>query len=175
MGVFWVVAPCSLVEVYRRFRCACCLHHHGDDGGSKHFWNVGKLLADYTTIKKRAIFILAAVKTWNLTDYNLLWWNHETCEQFDQMLWKAGRLRRKVNTCGNYSVVTLLHLEHIISQTRNYTRFRVQTFIQRGAMPNSSRCVRLEVARCDGRLRRHGIVPNPAHRRDASAISLTQL
>jgi hypothetical protein len=22
--VFWVVAPCSLVEIYRRFRGACC-------------------------------------------------------------------------------------------------------------------------------------------------------
>jgi hypothetical protein len=28
-AVFWVVAPCSLVEVYRRFRGACCLHHQG--------------------------------------------------------------------------------------------------------------------------------------------------
>jgi hypothetical protein len=24
MTVFWVVAPCSLVEVYRRFKGACC-------------------------------------------------------------------------------------------------------------------------------------------------------
>jgi hypothetical protein len=24
MAVFWVVAPCSLLEVYRRFRGACC-------------------------------------------------------------------------------------------------------------------------------------------------------
>jgi hypothetical protein len=30
MAVSWVVAPCSLVEVYRRFRDACCLHHQGD-------------------------------------------------------------------------------------------------------------------------------------------------
>jgi hypothetical protein len=30
MAVFWVVAPCSLVEVYRRFRGACCLHHQCD-------------------------------------------------------------------------------------------------------------------------------------------------
>jgi hypothetical protein len=28
---FWVVAPCSLVEVYQRFRGPCCLHHQGDD------------------------------------------------------------------------------------------------------------------------------------------------
>jgi hypothetical protein len=30
MAVFWVVAPCSLVEVYKRFRGPCCLHHQGD-------------------------------------------------------------------------------------------------------------------------------------------------
>jgi hypothetical protein len=29
MAVFWVTSPCSLVEVYRRFRDACCLHHEG--------------------------------------------------------------------------------------------------------------------------------------------------
>jgi hypothetical protein len=26
MAVFWVVAPCSVVEVYQRFRYLCCLH-----------------------------------------------------------------------------------------------------------------------------------------------------
>jgi hypothetical protein len=30
MAVFWVVAPCSLVEVYQRFRGPWCLHHQGD-------------------------------------------------------------------------------------------------------------------------------------------------
>jgi hypothetical protein len=30
--VFWVVAPCSLVEVYQRFRGPCCLHHQTDNG-----------------------------------------------------------------------------------------------------------------------------------------------
>jgi hypothetical protein len=39
MAVFWVVAPCSLVEVYQCFRCPCCLHRQGDhrpdDEGSK--------------------------------------------------------------------------------------------------------------------------------------------
>jgi hypothetical protein len=28
MKAFWDVAPCSLGEVYRRFRGAYCLHHH---------------------------------------------------------------------------------------------------------------------------------------------------
>jgi hypothetical protein len=30
MAVFWVVAPCSVVELYQRFRGPCCLHHQGD-------------------------------------------------------------------------------------------------------------------------------------------------
>jgi hypothetical protein len=30
IAVVWVVALCSLVEVYRRFRGACCVHHQGD-------------------------------------------------------------------------------------------------------------------------------------------------
>jgi hypothetical protein len=31
MAVFWVAAPCSLVDFYRRFRGASCLHHQGGD------------------------------------------------------------------------------------------------------------------------------------------------
>jgi hypothetical protein len=27
MAVFWVVAPCSLVEYYRRFKDVCCVHY----------------------------------------------------------------------------------------------------------------------------------------------------
>jgi hypothetical protein len=30
IAVFWVAAPCSLVEVYQRFGGPCCLHHQGD-------------------------------------------------------------------------------------------------------------------------------------------------
>jgi hypothetical protein len=32
MAVFWVVAPCRLVEILQRLRGPCCLHH---DEGSK--------------------------------------------------------------------------------------------------------------------------------------------
>jgi hypothetical protein len=59
MVVFWVVAPCSLVEVHQRFRGSCCLHHQGDkgdrpdDGGSRDLWNVGKLVPDYTALQPR--------------------------------------------------------------------------------------------------------------------------
>jgi hypothetical protein len=48
MSVFWVVALCSPVEVYWRFRGAFCLHHQG------------------ATTQKTAIFVLAAVRTSNL-------------------------------------------------------------------------------------------------------------
>jgi hypothetical protein len=41
MTVFWDVAPCNLVEIYRHFTGTCCLHHQGDDipddGSSKYF------------------------------------------------------------------------------------------------------------------------------------------
>jgi hypothetical protein len=54
IAVFWVVAPCSLVEVYQRFRSPCYLHHPGpDDGGCKDLWNGGKLLPDYTTLQPK--------------------------------------------------------------------------------------------------------------------------
>jgi hypothetical protein len=48
MAVFSVVTLCSLVEIYRRLRGACCLHHLGHDGA---------------TTQNTAIFILAAVRT----------------------------------------------------------------------------------------------------------------
>jgi hypothetical protein len=35
MTVFWDIALCSLVGVYRRFGRACCFHHQGDDGGTQ--------------------------------------------------------------------------------------------------------------------------------------------
>jgi hypothetical protein len=34
VAAFWVVATCSLVEVYQRFRGPCCLHHQGDESAS---------------------------------------------------------------------------------------------------------------------------------------------
>jgi hypothetical protein len=47
MAVFWVVAPCSLVEVYERLRGSCCLDHHG------------------ATTQKTASFVLTAARTSN--------------------------------------------------------------------------------------------------------------
>jgi hypothetical protein len=57
IAVFWVDAPCSLVEVYLLFWGNCCsiirtMSHRLDDGG-KHLWNVGELLPDYTAQQPR--------------------------------------------------------------------------------------------------------------------------
>jgi hypothetical protein len=57
MAVFWAVAPCSLVQVYQRFRGPCFLHHRPNDGGSNDHWNVGKLLLHGATTQKTAILI----------------------------------------------------------------------------------------------------------------------
>jgi hypothetical protein len=35
MAAFCVVSPRSLVEVYRRFVCVCCVHLQGDGGKTK--------------------------------------------------------------------------------------------------------------------------------------------
>jgi hypothetical protein len=72
--VCWDIAPCSHVEVYRRFRGAYCLHYQGDS--SPWWWR------QYASLKRRSTstwytalhssqktlnFILAAVRTYNLT------------------------------------------------------------------------------------------------------------
>jgi hypothetical protein len=62
MAVFWVVAPCSLVEVYQRFRGPCCLHHQGDALTRLHG----------AATQKTAIFILTAVRTSNRTKLRVL-------------------------------------------------------------------------------------------------------
>jgi hypothetical protein len=47
MAVFWVVAPCSLVEVYQRFRGPCCLHHQGDE--IKSYLEIGGIVTERDT------------------------------------------------------------------------------------------------------------------------------
>jgi hypothetical protein len=38
MHVFWNVAPCSLVETDRRFRCVYCLHHQRTSDTTVNFY-----------------------------------------------------------------------------------------------------------------------------------------
>lgn len=52
MAVFWDYALCSLVNVYQCFWGDFCLQHH-DVGGSKHLYNVSKLLPHYMVQQPR--------------------------------------------------------------------------------------------------------------------------
>jgi hypothetical protein len=54
MAIFWNVAPCSLVEIDRRFRYA----YFRDDRGSKHIWNVDQFLPDYTVQHNRRLYLI---------------------------------------------------------------------------------------------------------------------
>jgi hypothetical protein len=56
MTTFWDMAPCSLVEVDRRFRNEYCLHHHPPDyAGSTHLWNVRLRQRHYTVLCPRKL------------------------------------------------------------------------------------------------------------------------
>jgi hypothetical protein len=83
---FGNVAPCSLVEVYRRFRCPNCHHYQGgdtvsiisamshrrDDGGSTHLWNVGLLPRDYTVLNPRKLS-LPITNIWRFEISSVCW------------------------------------------------------------------------------------------------------
>jgi hypothetical protein len=64
MAVFWAVAPCRLIWVYKRFRGLYCYHPQSDerrggrrsrpdDGNGTDLWNVHKLIPVYTALQPR--------------------------------------------------------------------------------------------------------------------------
>jgi hypothetical protein len=59
MTIVWLVAPCSPIETYRRFRYAYYLHYQSDDRGSNRLWNVGSISRRLlgTTFQRTAILI----------------------------------------------------------------------------------------------------------------------
>jgi hypothetical protein len=61
MAIFWVVAPCSLVEVYQRFRGPCCLHHQGDEYLMMEAVSTSETLVNFwlhgATTQKTAIYL----------------------------------------------------------------------------------------------------------------------
>jgi hypothetical protein len=63
---FWDIAQCSLAEVDRRFRRAYCLHHQGDRSSetSVSFYQTARC-----NNSKDGIFILDAVRTWDLSSH----------------------------------------------------------------------------------------------------------
>jgi hypothetical protein len=56
MTVFKDVAPCSLVEIDRRFRGAYCLSlQDDDDGDSKHLLNVGQFIMEAVSTSETSV------------------------------------------------------------------------------------------------------------------------
>jgi protein subunit release factor A len=67
MAVFWVVAPCNLVDVYQRFRSACYLHNQGDESSSETSVNFYQTTRRYNPEDSR----LQTHRCENLKSYNL--------------------------------------------------------------------------------------------------------
>jgi hypothetical protein len=69
MTVLWDIAPCTLVKVDRRFRCAHSLQYQGDYGGYTHLWNVGILQQVYTALYsiRLSFSIYVSVSRWETT------------------------------------------------------------------------------------------------------------
>jgi hypothetical protein len=59
-GYIWVVKPWCLIEVYRRFRGACCLHYQGDRPASTSETSINFYQAIRRSNPKTAIFLCLA-------------------------------------------------------------------------------------------------------------------
>jgi hypothetical protein len=62
MASFWLVTPCGLIKVERRFAGTYCLHHQGDN--SNDLQNGDQFLSDYMTqLPRRFFFRFVALRT----------------------------------------------------------------------------------------------------------------
>jgi hypothetical protein len=87
----WATVSCIFFEVGRRFIGAHCLHHQGDEHHSSPWWwwqyaplkrlSTSTLLHGATS-QKTLNFILAAVRTWNLTCTSKFVCRHQQVQQF---------------------------------------------------------------------------------------------
>jgi hypothetical protein len=86
MTVFWVVEPCSLVEVYRRFRRPCAFIIRSMIALMMEAARTSETLVTSTrlhgaTTQKTAIFVLTAVRTSNPTNFiNMSTQNEVVCQ-----------------------------------------------------------------------------------------------
>jgi hypothetical protein len=103
IAVFWVVAPCSLVEVYQRFRGPCCLHHQDDDTKSV-------FITAWRSRRNRNIWKSETLK---------VWWASQTDES---LLLNKVRYKHK-------EFVFSLYLNVCMRELRNVTNFTVQKYV----------------------------------------------
>jgi hypothetical protein len=78
MAVFWVVAPCSLIEVFQRFRGPCCLG---------------------TTTQKTAIFVKKNVLGFRDYIFSMIFNDRPTCRMIMTMIsFRARKIDKKMLT-----------------------------------------------------------------------------
>jgi hypothetical protein len=71
MAVFWVVAPCSLVEVYQRFTGPCYLHyHHG--ATTQKMMDDDQMMMEVATTSETLVNFYQTTRRYNPEDSHLL-------------------------------------------------------------------------------------------------------
>jgi hypothetical protein len=127
MAVFWVVAPSSLVEVYRRFGGACCLHHQGDRQTTRRNNPEDSHRHTYSreNLKPHRVELRSA-KTWTVCKYNKWhgdWYNIH----FIIILWAT---KSRDSCSSNYSSYWTTELDDqgsILGRAGLFSRHCVQT------------------------------------------------
>jgi hypothetical protein len=82
MAVFWVVAPCRLVEVYRRFRDASCLYHQGDDRPA----SIIALMMEAASTSETSVNFYQTTRRYNPEDSHLHTRRRENLKSYNTML-----------------------------------------------------------------------------------------
>jgi hypothetical protein len=156
MAVFWAVAPCSMVEVYQRFKGPCYLHHQGihrpHNGGSKDLCNVSKLLPYHTT------------RRYNPEYSHLRTRSRENLKSYQEE--NFVHLRRVIQFVPPLSLSALLPLgmgQRVVSKTKRETGKKLkQRKYQSGetARWKASVCVCVQMALVPAAGARHGCYPS---------------
>jgi hypothetical protein len=98
MAVFWVVAPCSLVEVYQRFRGPCCLHHQG---GKPWWWRQKGTTVNY---KQTEIDIVSQNKDIAFRSYAI----YNASSDFGIIIWSSAYNIIRITLLNNDNFPTCL-------------------------------------------------------------------
>jgi hypothetical protein len=96
LTVFWDVVPYSLVEAYRRFRGACCLHHQDSEGIISLMMeaaSTSETLVNFYQITRRNIpeDSLHTRRRENLKSHQI-----EECSSDGEYRWVRGKWRRNI-------------------------------------------------------------------------------
>jgi hypothetical protein len=147
MTVFWVVVPCSLVEVFPTFQRSLLPPSSGrwvtycpDDEGSKHLWNVGQFLPNYTAQHPRRQSSSYSpwepeISTTFLLTAHVFWLTFNRCKTSECFMWVEVLLKTEL---GDPLNINIRQYAYFISQvsvcmwnsaTRVYFNYKVKSFL----------------------------------------------